>query len=1003
MILIALKGWKKIKTSDGTRYEKPSDSDSGSGSGLGIAAGNSIPLNTGKGFFNLRQVFRRWFTSRGDFPQDVFDANVDREGRISKHLKDIAFTERDWKRALAEAYGRTTLTEKETDDIDRVLRGEKYEGDLPPAVRPVVMRMREQIDLLSQALMDSGAVEGDIVGTIDANMGRYLHRSYQVFNDDQWSRKVPVEVRNRAKSWLRSFNEDASEAEIERLIDELLYKGKAAEARDVGTPISALAKAKLGSKDLSILFHRRDLPAELRELWGELTDPLANYAASVHKMAHLLANHLFQVEVRQKGLGKFLSEQFTNELPAEISPKGSPGMGKLAGLHTTPEIAKAFKDYFKKSDPPAWLQKLYWLTATTKVAKTVGNASTHARNFLANSGLALMHGHWRFDKLKIAGKSTAAELWGGEGKARDYVRRLTQLGVLGQGVDVGQFNDLMERAYASKDPLKFLHDKMQPWWVKAPKWLTETVGAVYQAEDAFWKVYFFENERARYRAALPKLSDAEIDKIAAEIVNDTTPTYSRASALIKAWSRFPLMGSFIVFNAEIMRNTGNTFALIAKELADPRLRHIGAQRVAGFAAALTLLDAAALTAMALLGSDKKNLDAARRMAAPWDKFGTLVKWEDGEGNFTYVNLSYTDPLGQYKKAFWAFMSGDNWKESWMQAGWQTIEPFASEDVFAGKILDVLRNRKADDRRVYNPQASETEIVEKSFAHIFSALRPGTLDWVGRVLKATGGKESETGRKYDLNTELLAGFVGQRMVPIDPKQSLFFKTKDYEAAMMDARRLLSTVINRRGTVTEKEVIEAYRSSERARAVLFEKMHKDIIAAQKLGRMTEDQVVELIRSAGISEENAKLLLAGDHKKIVPNDRGIDRIPSAERKKLVQSIVEREAFVDSPTLREDYIFDLANDLAKPKPLPPQRRSYPSSQAWDAARTEFPNKVEAWEKRQKDALEALRRLEVPLSEAHAIFLERKRAEGVSPARRPEVARQAARIARMRSQSRWR
>ncbi|HEX6939369.1 MAG TPA: hypothetical protein VF158_08150 [Longimicrobiales bacterium] len=876
-----------------------------------------VPAGHPGGFFDLRAVqavrgaIRRNFTSAGDLPRPVFERKIKRDGWINSQLRQAAFTRRDFERAAKEAFGGARkLSPKQVRAVNDVLGGRAAPETIPEVLRPVVARMRAELDALSRRMIDSGVVEGELAAKVDANMGVYLTRSYRVFDDPQWAEKVPADVRNKAKALLRSEFPEASEAEIEGQINELLFRGE--RDRPIG-PVAALARgSKLGSKNLSILQKRKDIPPEIRALWGEYEDPLVNYVRSVQKMAHLIGNHEFLTDVRQAHQGQIVmgaaearEDAFLFDRPvtrgeqsfhARFAAEGSQALAPLNGLYTTPEIRRAFEQAVEVEAVPDWLRLYMKVNGTVKFSKTVGSLMTHIRNMVGNTSFAVANGHWRLAKAGGAWKATLTSLaklpapeW------RSYYRRALELGVVDESARAGELQDVIRDA-SKIDPREFTEGMIERGGRRALSAITD----LYRAEDDVWKLYAWENEVARYSRALG-VPRAEAEEIAARIVRDTYPTYSLVPRFVKNLRRFPLVGSFVSFPAEVVRTLTNTLELTARELKDPRLRTIGAERLAGLMVAAAAVPTASMASRWVLGMTRGDDEDVRRFLPHWSENSSLLYLGREDGKVRFIDLSYTDPYSYVRKPLIAFLRGDDWRTATLQAGVEAMKPFVGEEILAEKLIDVARNQRRGGGRIYNPQAPIDQQAADVLAHVWEAVEPGTLSSARRIAMGLTGKTTIHGRSYDPALESLAVFTGHRLQELDVAQALSFKGREFEREMRDATRVLSAVASRRGTVTPDEIREAYIEMEHSRKRLIEEAHEDAVAAARLG-LTPQRIQAILAGSGLSSDDLAMVFAGQWEPYRPSSRflaGVARSVESlagpgERGQGTRTFAERRALI-------------------------------------------------------------------------------------------------------------
>jgi hypothetical protein len=853
--------------------DREEDEPPSRGPKLGISPPGALPLNqmardVRQGKSAATSFVRRFFTTKGHLPAEVHEAKLAKDAWINAQLKQVTFTLNDFDKAAKQAYGgRTQISDQERAALDSVLKG----GDpmqIPEAMRDPVLRMRNEIDALSARMILSGAVEGPLELTIEENLGTYVTRSYRVFDDPKWAERVPPDVRNRAKALLRSEYPEWNDNQLEQLLNALLYQDKAAE-----TPIAVLRRSKLGSKDLSILKHRKDIAPEIRALWGEYDDPRVNYSRSVTKMAHLVGNHQFLADVKAKGLGKFFFREgdadINPEAKAKIAADASQAMYPLNGLVTFPEVKAAFEREYNKQALPTWLRWWMRINGLAKYSKTVGSVITHARNFVSNIPIVVGQGHWRLNKLGTAyrgarpGVETSLPTTPNDWRA--FHRKLTELGVIDESVHVGELQGVLNDAF-DMTPDQFSDHTIR----RAIRRGGKAAADIYQTGDSYWKVYAWANERARYAKAKPELSDEALDKLAANIVRDTLPTYSMIPEGVRNLRRFPLVGPFVSFASERFRNFAKTMQLIQSEMKDPATRGIAAERIAGHLAKFGLYAGAAVTARFLVGVSGDDEEDMREFLAPWNKNSTLI-WMDRN---SFVDLSYTDPDAALAKPFMAFLRGDNWTDSFAEAVGEVAAPFVGEELVTARLLDIARNKTESGRPVYSPQDAIEDQAVSIAAHIWEAIEPGTITSAKRVKKGVTGEVERGGRSYDPTAEAVGAMTGFRVQEIDVPQSLGFRASRYVDQLHEANRLLTRVAMNRGTVTRAQLEEAYGKSERARRKLFDETHQAALAATRLG-MSQREVFATFNSAGLSERDARAVLVGVYQPYVPSTQTLTQI--------------------------------------------------------------------------------------------------------------------------------
>lgn len=841
------------------------------GAALGVGAPSAAAIDFKEFAKGAKASLGKNFRSRGDLPETVFKRKIEKDASVAREMTRQGYLLKDFDRAVRAHYGKT-LDDATVKLLDDALKRDAPMTAVPEPIREPLAAMRAHMDGLSRAMIAAGVVQGDLALKVDSNMGTYATRSYRTFDDPEWAKKVPQEIKNRVVNLLRSEYPDANDEEIAGLLDTLLFRG------EEDSPIALIKAGKLGSKDLSILTKRKEIAPEIRALWGEYENPRVNYARSVAKMAGLVANHKFLGEVRSTGLGTFLHEKpivrdgVSYRTP--IAAEGSKTMEPLNGLYTTPEIAQAFKETLAPQRIGDNMRRYMKINGMVKASKTVLSVASEVRNLVSNIGFATANGHWRASKAGTAAATVATNLAKLPNKERRaYYLKLQSLGVVGESTRAGELQDVLKDA--TKGNLdEFADNVIKRNIAKGARVATD----VYQAGDDVWKIFAFENELARYRKALPDLSDAELEKRAANIVRMTYPTYSMVPEAIKKIRRAPFIGAFVSFPAEVVRTGYHTIKLALDELADPALRSIGAERMAGIVAAVTAAGAAATASRFLTGTSKDDDEDMRRFMAPWSRNSTIVHLgSDEEGNRRYVDLSFTDPYAYLRKPVIAALTGDDWEEALMGAFKEAAEPFFGEEILAGKLLDIARNTKKEGGRVFNPESPFMDRTSDKIAHIWDALEPGTLTSLNRVAKGVTGTETDTGRTYDASDELLNMATGVRRQSLDLPQAFSFKVRDATEKLDDSRRILTSVAARRGSVTESELREAYDAMEAARREHYEDLYRTASAARRLG-VPDTQVRKILAAGGMNKKDIAGVMNGTYNPYMPSESFLESVETS-----------------------------------------------------------------------------------------------------------------------------
>lgn len=721
-----------------------------------------------------KKFFQKWLTSNGFIPENVFKSWLSTEGNINAELSKMKYQVADFRRAVKDAYKLSLgqeLPVQTKAEINAALSGNKDAFNaLPENVQEAVSDMRTQVDYLSGRMVDEGIVTGDLATKVQENMGIYLFRSYQKHDNPDWVQEIDPLIKNKAVAYIQEQYPDYTAEEVDGIINELLYTPDA--------PMNLIKTGKLGSKDLSILKKRKDLAPEIRALYGEYSDPLVNYSKSVMKMINMIEKHKFLENVKSEGMGKFLFEKPNGQNYVQIAGEKSSTMAPLNGLYTTPEIAQAFEEFNAAQNLPKWMEYYMKAISTVKAAKTVFNVTTHARNIIGNLAFVIANGHLNVGKTVDAFATIKNDITNGDKeKFREAYQRYQKLGIVGDSGSASELKAMLEDAKLKPDKFDYVNTRML---TKAKKAVSQTVGDLYAAEDDFYKIYAFENEFARYKEAYGNTkSDAEVEQIAADIVKNTYPTYSKTNRLIKEMRKAPILGTFISFPAEVIRTTYNTAEITKNELKsdNAKVRAIGAQRLAGQLISASLTAGLSALTKYLYGISDEEEEDIRKFVAPWSKNSLFLYTgpvKDGQVNM--IDLSQTDPHGFWQKPIISMLDGgEDIQKNAIEASKQLLEPFFGLNMITEALIDAKSNKKTTGQDITNTSLPVGDQALDYTKYFFDFAKPGTLNSFDRIYKGykLQGHPDEYGKIYNGNNELLAAFGGQRISSMDVPKSYRF--------------------------------------------------------------------------------------------------------------------------------------------------------------------------------------------------------------------------------------
>ena len=600
----------------------------------------------------------------------------------------------------------------------------------------------------------------------------------------------------------RDFNQEASK--LEAKANQLMSADARAEVesmiikRTSGKPIVKGGSA--GNMDLGILKKRGDIPAPIRELFGEYKDPHVNYMKTIGKLATLVYNHEFQKRVRETGLNQYLFERPVGVFKHEITPTDSnKTLTEGKSLYTTEELAYAFKHYNVQSQVSTLVSGLIKANAFASYGKTILAPATHVRNLWGAAIIAQLNGH----VLSLDGSKWGASLENVANSLKSqtneqtiaYLEDLTRRGIIGQGAVAGTMRDFVKdmgspEGYAMKGAYmkkKILNNK-----------LTKGLEKGYELEDDIFKIASYEGELSRYGDAYKddlasgKMTEEQLKQKAADVVKRTNTMYHLTPKGISALRRFPLISSFPTFPYHVARLLYGTNAQMVEDLRDPKTRTIGLQRAAGQLSVIMATWALTNIMQNMAGVSDDEDEALDSFLAPWARRNQRIYLDFDRTNdkIKFIDLAYTDPTAPYKRLFTASPLDDdgNVSDEFMYNLYEFFRPFMDEDLLTRRLIDVWVNENRNLKRpVFSVEdPDKTNVAKRIFNHIYEGAEPGASKSIRNIIMAATGEKSLAGKEYSLGDELMYNSLGQKIETYDLRKQFKFSMMLISARLNDAR-------------------------------------------------------------------------------------------------------------------------------------------------------------------------------------------------------------------------
>ena len=847
--------------------------------------GESVPLK------GIKEKIKRYGTSRMGLNDKALSLLVEREGATK-----AAITRAE---ELSIALKQTAKKEglKTTDDNLKGLN-DALGGDLGalesiriqfPETAKVLEKMRGEIKTLSKDVGENIA-GGGLKTTIGRNLDTYLNRTYRIFDDPNYSLKnIPEKDRENA---IRYFRETLKidEKDIPQVLKAYTDGMKKGE-------FNSFLKG-VGPRTSQILKQRKDIPVEIRNLWGEVKDPFVNYVNSFTKLANLKSEYKFRKEIAEEALKQGDAVATRDPLKGVgrgqvgKTPEGEDvafqqverlGLGGVRNNIDDPLEGLFLNDAWKKGieegtevfiGEGSWLKSWMKIKATSQAMKTVFSIPTHGRNILGNLFIMTANGTVNPSQFGKAFKDTSRRLLNINTKeGRERLARYQELGVVDSAIDARQLRKSAQEGF-NLGPNGFAQKTAAGRGVKKG---VEKTTQLYEAEDNLFKIANFENLLKNYRKAFPDMPKEQLERFVAQRTRDMMPNYNLVPKAIKSLRAFPV-GNFVAFPAEMVRNSYNLAKYAwkdisgrtAKELGitDPeaikQLRNIGYKRLAGMSLAAIAGDAAVDQSKEIFGISDEQEAMFQKTLAPWEQgtnkifLSPLQRNKKGDIEVEYMNLGPIDPYAYIKNpvkmVINAAINNQDYNETelndmYTKAITDVIAPFTNPSMALASALEAYRGKGA--------VADESALAPISRV-LLSTFTPGTVDFFVRRQKFLESKEArgegEEVNQYGFGINPgevdFPAFFGIKRQKANLSDSFSFATNKPIGDMRRAKSRFTNKIRDYSVTNPDEIYDAYKESQQNKLKHAQRLRGLVKAYRTLG-MDEADMYESLTKGGLLE--------------------------------------------------------------------------------------------------------------------------------------------------------
>ena len=837
-----------------------------------------------------------------------------------------------------------TIQKKYLDDVLDYLQGNIKLEAVPGKLKSTAKELKEYVNQLKNEFKGMLPKDDPLAMLLTADIDKYMRRSFSMFTNASYTptKEAVLGAKNYIKDLIKGSNQlfqeatqyfpklsvdDAIEEYAQLKVGDIMHTARY-ELDDPFKALENIINKKLGLKDIAIRTGE-EVPNAIRKLLGEeknlkssLLQTTGNIISSTQqkqaldKIAKLGKEGGWLFDTAEEALAKgkiFNAWKLSDIKGAGFIPSD------VLGMYGSPEIVRQLSGYsiFDSALKYKIYQNLLAFKAMVQGGKTLYSPATQMRNFGSASLFALNVGHIGGNaSVTQSFKIVLDDIFGPGPKVNNndlikYIERKVELGVIDENVVAnelaGILADLKGTRNAAGDPIiSNFNGLLQK--VGDTK-LSQYVQRTYAGGDNVWKMYgheFYMSELKQFtksiddvkkyfrdmigrefvelspKTGVKKTLAEGIEEMAAHLVRETYPTYSRVPPVIQALRKLPV-GNFISFPAEMLRTSATTLGVSLKHIAsgNPGLQAMGYRSLMGqYTTLYGLNEAVSQIASTVSGVSQDKMQAYLDDLGPdfmqGHKLVPLGPQDPQTGIIKAFDISTYNPYAYVTDPWEGFIreigssrldptkvDGEIYRRLFDAAGpiMALVEPFTSEAIALEPMFDVwMRGGVAKNgSRIFSPSDDPGTKISKSFNHILETIAPGIIRSTGQVWNALK-LDTKSGRVADLGDTLIK-LLGGSVIVVDPVQAL-----DYKA--LDIREIRSNAFKTEHFFSKSNALE--RGPD-VMAAEFDKIQQEALNDQyniwkmfqnslRTGLLTEDQIIEVLGKNGRNVPNLINLIDG-----------------------------------------------------------------------------------------------------------------------------------------------
>lgn len=801
-----------------------------------------------------------------------------------------------------------------------------------PETLAIINEMRKEINVVQKGAANILGDNSKLAIKIksDPSLKTWMLRSFEFYDNPEYAKKIRKRVEKRltgqdvqgnigdevidnvADYFSRHLGVSKNDPIVQQELESLVGVGTESSFLDFLEEIGNRNAVKSTGKPL---YKRDNIPIEIRDLFGEVRDPIKNFAKSYQKLAVMNAENKFLSEMAvslQKKFDDRVVEVMENnpELTREaavnrvknsmvdVSSVGSNALETVMGRKT---LAKnqiknplqnvyadpEYKKLMEEGLNPQWNSKIinYFLAAkgTTQKIKTVYNPATHAKNVAGNFAMLGANGMlFSGEEKKQAIKTVLTSL--GSKNNKELGKRMqlySKLGITNSNLGLAEIKnnyrgiarDLdgwLERTTSGNTALSKIK--------KGEEWVTNA----YQAEDDVFKIVHFEKTLEYLQDAYPQLEKEQLYQMAAQRTRDLMPNYNLVPTAVKALRILPV-GDYMSFPFEMTRISKNLLKYTHDDLLSDNsiLQKEAAKRLAGMTVVGTAPTIAMEGSKLVYDIDEDEHNAIELLGAPYEintdriYLSPINRDKNNHLGVDVRNIGSWDPFNYVKAAArnahdMIIMGTDperskyEFNKTAIAAIDQTLGPFLGPSMITEGILNVVSGGRG-----YEPDTLEG-YLEKGLESVLDLGDPFILKWLERRknYEQTGMTDYYT-TIPESSVSFPFSWIGLKDQRIDLTSGMRYNLNPEFNKVTKAQNAMNDVMKKPNITDPEKIMDSFKDVQKIRLDGFKNIRDVLELYQTLGLDIEDVIngISIDERRNIDKEKIDMMEAAQQNMFIP----------------------------------------------------------------------------------------------------------------------------------------